>query len=125
MTEDYDRYNLWYVQPLRALEAMPGGQGGFIALATACFLYERYAIAILRTQDKKADKTGILEKLSSDFKVNNATAKAFWDVIRDGLLHQGMPMQMKHGKLLPKFAFHHSYPPMALENICNLGNLWR
>jgi len=122
MTEDYDRFRLWYVQPLRTLEAMPAGQGGFVALATACFLYERYAIAALQAQGKKADRPGILNQLGNDFSVDNATAKAFWDVIRDGLLHQGMPMQKKHGKLLPGFALHHSYPLMALENIN--GETW-
>lgn len=117
MTQDYDRFNIWYVEPLRALEKMPKGQGGFIALATACFLYERYAVVTLKAQGKKADRAGKIEQLSIDFKVDDATANAFWDIIRDGLLHQGMPMQKKQGKLLPKYAFHHSYPLMSLENI--------
>jgi hypothetical protein len=55
MPEDYDRFRLWYREPLDALEAMPSGQGGFIALATACFLYERYAVAVLNSQEEKAD----------------------------------------------------------------------
>jgi len=122
MTEDYDRFRMWYVEPLRALEEMPKGQGGFIALATACFLYERYAVAALRAQGKKADRSGKLSQLASDFDVDDATAKAFWDVIRDGLLHQGMPMQQKQNELLPRYAFHHLYPLMSLENIH--GEIW-
>jgi hypothetical protein len=122
MAEDYERFKLWYVEPLRALEEMPKGQGGFIALATSCFLYERYAITVLKAQGKKADKPGKISQLASDFDVDDATANAFWDVIRDGLLHQGMPMQQKQGKLLPRYAFHHLYPPMSLENIN--GELW-
>jgi hypothetical protein len=122
MTKDYDHFKMWYVEPLRALEAMPMGQGGFIALATACFLYERYAVAVLNAQGKKADRSGKLSQLVNDFNVDDATAKAFWDVIRDGLLHQGMPMQQKQGKILPRWAFHHSYPLVALENIN--GEIW-
>ena len=117
MTEDYDHFRMWYVEPLRALEVMPEGQGGFIALATACFLYERYAAAVLNSQGKKADRSGKLRQLVNDFNVNDATAKAFWNVIRDGLLHQGMPMQQKQGQILPKCAFHHLYPLITLENI--------
>lgn len=122
MSEDHDRFQLWYVEPLRVLEVLHSGQGGFVALATACFLYERYAIAALQALGKKADRPGILNQLENDFSVDNATAEAFWYVIRDGLLHQGMPMQKKHGKSLPMVALHHSYPLMALENIN--GETW-
>lgn len=122
MNEDYDNFRMWFVEPLCALKAMPTGQGGFIALATACFLYERYAVAALKSQGKKANRCGKISCLMNDFNVDNATAKAFWDVIRDGLLHQGMPMQQKLGEILPKWASHDSYPPMALENI--KGEKW-
>jgi hypothetical protein len=123
MTEDYDHYRIWYAEPLKALEEMPNGQGGFVALATACFLYERYAIASLNIQGRKADRLGKIQQIARDFDVDIETATAFWDVIRDGLLHQGMPMQKKQGRvLLPRYAFHHLYPPMVLENI--QGEKW-
>ena len=101
---------------------MPGGHGGFIALATACFLYERYATAVLSAQGKKADRAAKLIQLVSDFNVDQPTAEAFWDVIRDGLLDQGMPMQIKQGTALPRWAFSQDYPPLALENIG--GEMW-
>lgn len=113
MEEDCDRFKLWYVEPLRALEAMPSGQGGFVALATACFLYERYAAAVLRSQGRKADKAAKVGQLCKDFGVDQATAEAFWNIIRDGILHQGMPLQRKD---LPQWAFHHTYPVMALDS---------
>jgi len=113
MSEDYDRFKLWYLEPLHALEAMPSGQGGFVALATACFLYERYAVAILTFQDKKADRAGKVSQLGKDFNIDETTAEIFWKVIRDGLLHQGMPLQVKN---LPGWGFHHTYPAIALDN---------
>ena len=122
MTQDHDRFSLWYIEPLRTLESMPGGHGGFIALATACFLYERYATAILSVQGRKADRAAKLNQLVSDFGVDHATAEAFWDVIRDGLLHQGMPMQKRQGTALPRWAFSENYPPLALESIS--GEMW-
>jgi hypothetical protein len=122
MTRDYELFRKWYVEPLRALEAMPEGQGGFIALATACFLYERYAVAALKAQRKKANLIAKVNQLTNDFNVDEETAWAFWNVIRDGLLHQAMPMQQQHGKTVPRWAFHHSYPLMALEDIN--GEVW-
>lgn len=114
MSKDHDYFQLWYVEPLRALEKLPNGQGGFMALGTACFLYERYANAFLKSQHAKPDKQHILGQISSDFGVDPETARAFWDVIRDGILHQGMPLQKKN---LPAWGFHDSYPVMALDNV--------
>jgi hypothetical protein len=122
MSQDHDRFILWYVEPLRVLEQLHEGQGGFVALATACVLYERYAKAVLSSQGQKADRPGLLVQMEADFGVDRATSEAFWDVMRDGLLHQGMPLQKKQGTELPKWAFHHSYPLMALEII--RGEKW-
>ena len=54
MSKDYDYFRSWYYEPLKTLESMPSGQGGFVAVATACFLYERYAVALLKSQGKKS-----------------------------------------------------------------------
>lgn len=103
-------FSRWFVIPLRTLESIPNGDGGFIALATSCFLYERYAIARLKRSGKKANRLSLIKQLSDDFETNEDTAKAFWDVIRDGILHQGMPKQSNQGKTdLPGYIFHHSF----------------
>jgi hypothetical protein len=107
----------WYVEPLRVLENTPGGHGAFIALATACFLYERYASAVLGERGVKATREAKVAQLGHDFNVDHATAQAFWDVIRDGLLHQGMPLQRKNGASMPKWAFSGPYAPLLLQYI--------
>jgi len=112
MSNDYERFKLWYVQPLQALEKLPDGQGGFIALGTACFLYERYAIAFIKSRNLKPNKVQILKQVSIDINVDINTAEAFWNVIRDGILHQGMPLQKKK---LPPWGFHLTYPAMFLD----------
>jgi len=122
MSQDYDRFRIWYVEPLRALEQLPDGQGGFVALATSCFLYERYRSAVLSAQGKKANISAMINQLSRDFNVDYSVAEAFWDLIRNGLLHEGMPLQRTHGVPLPRWAFHHLYPVIALEK-CN-GENW-
>ena len=106
-----------YNSRLDIVKELPKGQGGFVALATACFLYERYAIAALQAQGKEADRPQLLRQLARDFGVDEPTANAFCQVVRNGILHQGMPLQKSHGEALPKWAFLHSYPLMALESI--------
>jgi hypothetical protein len=105
-------FHKWYVEPLRELERLPGGNGGFIALATSCFLYERYAVAVIKSAGKgKADDETKISQFEKDFGVDKETARFFWEVIRDGLLHQAMPKQRKYGKkTLPKWAFQHDFP---------------
>lgn len=106
-------FEKWYVTPLKVLESIPGGDGGFVALATSCFLYERYATAVFKNSPNptKADRDAKIRQFMIDFEVDEETAEAFWDVIRDGLLHSGMPKQGKHGKqVLPYWAFRHEFP---------------
>ena len=48
-------FKRWLAQPLEVLKELPDGDGGFIALATSCFLYERYATATIKAAGGKAD----------------------------------------------------------------------
>ncbi len=99
MTSDPQvRFYNWYVQPLRVLSEIPNGDGGFIALATSCFLYERYATAVLLATHGRAKTDDKIQQLANDFQIDLATATAFWRMIRDGLLHQGMPIINKQGE---------------------------
>lgn len=122
MATDYERFKIWYIEPLFILKDLPNAQGGFIALTTSCILYERYAKAVLIANGKKAGKLEMVGQLASDFGIDKKSANAFWEVIRDGLAHQGMPMQKKGGKSLPLYAFHDLYPTIALEEIS--GKQW-
>jgi hypothetical protein len=106
-------FDIWYVQPLRSLKSIPNGAGGFVALATSCFLYERYATAVIKNSPggKKATKEAKISQFAKDFGVDEQTAKFFWTVIRDGLLHGAMPRQREYGEqTLPTWAFRHDFP---------------
>lgn len=110
VTKSQELFNRWFISPLQKLESMPNGDGGFIALATSCFLYERYAKACIKRHGKKADRSSLIRQFANDFETNEDTAKAFWDVIRDGILHQGMPKQSDQEKKdLPGYIFHYSF----------------
>jgi len=99
-------FERWFVQSLTKLRELPNGDGGFVALATSCFLYERYAVAAIKKSGGKADKEGKIRQFMSDFEVDEVTARTFWAVIRNGILHQGMPKTNEHGESpLPNWAF--------------------
>ncbi len=110
-------FDRWYVQPLRSLQKMPNGDGGFIALAVSCFLYERYAISVIKTEapGEKANDGAIRKKFAADFGVDEKTAEIFWDVIRNGLLHGAMPKQQEHKEPTPAgWVFRDDFPPVEL-----------
>ncbi len=112
----------WFVAPLRWLQEIPNNDGSFIALATVLFLYERYVIAYLKSKGVKAMKKGIIQQVADDFEVDNKIATDFWDVMRNGILHQGMPKQMEQGeKKFPDWIFHHTKDthPIEIRDIDN------
>lgn len=92
-------FDRWYKKPLIELEKLPNGDGGFVVLATCCFLYERYAKSVLKSKNKKANYDNLIQQLCDDFCINDQTADAFWKVIRNGFLHQGMPVQQSQGEM--------------------------
>ena len=92
MPDARELFRRWYIAPLRRLEELPNGDGGFVVLATACFLYERYAKAFLKAAGDSGTTDNLIARLSADFGIPDDAARAFWNVIRDGFLHQGMPL---------------------------------
>lgn len=110
LSKSQELFTRWFVNPLITLESLPNGDGSFIALATSCFLYERYARACIKRSGKKGNRSSLIQQFSHDFGTNKKTAEAFWDIIRDGILHQGMPKQSNRGiNDSPGYIFHHSF----------------
>lgn len=91
----FDRY---FLQPINALKEIPNNDGALVALAISCFLYERYADAVLQVEGKTSDKKHTISQLAKDFQISKNLAATFWDVIRNGLLHKAMPKQLNRGK---------------------------
>lgn len=103
-------FERWYVRPLRDLEKLPDGDGGFVVLATCCFLYERYAKAYLQDSGEKASDENLIDQFARDFAIQRNAARAFWDVIRNGFLHQGMPKARARDRTsLPGWRTHHAF----------------
>ena len=110
-------FERWYVRPLRQLQQLPYGDGGFVALATSCFLYERLADA-LKKQGRikgKDRKPFLIDRLIIDFEVDRKTAEAFWFTMRDGLLHGAMPKKAtRHEAEIKPWALRFDFPAMQV-----------
>ena len=83
---DADKFKLWFDYPIKQLESIKGGHGGFCALMVALPLYERfYRYAVSKgAPDNRPEwvKNDLLLKTTDE-------AKMFWQVFRDGLCHTG------------------------------------
>ncbi|MBC8354545.1 MAG: hypothetical protein H8E66_21325 [Planctomycetes bacterium] len=111
-----DSFDRWYKAPLQHLESLPNGDGAFVALAVSCFLYERYCVAYLKSKKAKANDAAKRAQLEADFSVDTDTANAFWDVIRNGFLHQGMGLQKTNkSDPLPTWSVSQSFPRLQLD----------
>ena len=108
-------FNHWFVVPLQWLKAVPNNDGSFIALASALFLYERYIVAKLKASGEKATEPKKMQHIANDFGVETREARIFWNVMRDGVLHQGMPKVWEQGKKLPEWIFNHEKSDFAFE----------
>lgn len=107
-----EKFDGWYVKPIKLLkDGLPEGDGGFFALSAALFLCERYYRVKTNTHDK-FDST-------SNKKFKNAAAKdlglkeddfeAFWKVFRNGMQHQGVPIEKDHNGKKYKWRTHDDF----------------
>jgi hypothetical protein len=111
-----DYFDRWYKAPLMYIENLSNGDGAFVALAVSCFLYERYVVAFLKSTNSKADDAAKRNQFAIDFSIDSEAASAFWNVIRNGFLHQGMGLQQSNKNAqFPKWSVSHEYPMIALE----------
>ena len=120
-------FSRWYKVPLRIrgdYNIVPHGDGGWIALATSCFLFERYVSAKNKIDNGKSNinDEDIFAQLAADFGTDKNTAKKFWDSVRNGLLHKGMPKQMGG----PTWVIYDDMPPFKLNEGRNIIyiNVW-
>ena len=72
-----ESFNHWFVVPMQCLQTVPNNDGSFITLATALFLYERYAVIKLKQRGIKATEKNIHKQIAIDFGINERTAEDF------------------------------------------------
>lgn len=98
------RFRLWFVEPIEKLKELPDGAGGFIAFMVGLALYERLIVAKLKVDNYPMDDQTIQHAIADDLKLSDTQRRIFWDMLRNGLLHQAMPKVGKTGCI-----FHHTF----------------
>lgn len=111
-------FNVWFVKPIKSMNA----DGGFIAFMVALALYERLTIAKLKSRGESTDEESVKEKMAEDLGLSDHQRTVFWDMFRNGLLHQGMPKIGKTGYLfhsnfsaLPEFKDYNGTPVICID----------
>ncbi len=110
----------WFLEPLELIRKASSGDSFLIELLVACVLYERYAHA---KHGLSPNNKQFFKQLAKDFtlqddfeddgawEVKEDAAIKFWEMVRVGLAHQGMPLQKSRDrKNIPGWFMHDSYP---------------
>jgi hypothetical protein len=112
-----EKFQMWYFEPIEKLYDLPNGRGGFIAFIVGITLYERLIVARIKHERKGLSEEIIEEKdiksaMQKDLGLTSHELSIFWDLFRNGLLHQAMP---KKGKTAYKFNHTFSGYPKFLD----------
>ena len=81
------RFDFWFSEPMEALRKLPNGNGGFVALATALPLFERYHVALKTSNPARTTARSEEQQLAVDFGLTESDATKIWDWMRNGMLH--------------------------------------
>lgn len=85
-----ERFNGWFVKSIEKLKELPEGDGAFAAMMIALPLYERSIIAKLKLDGKPRGEEDIARAIGADLELNEGQRKVFWEMFRNGFMHQGM-----------------------------------
>ncbi|MFA5872703.1 MAG: hypothetical protein WC832_01940 [Anaerolineales bacterium] len=90
-----DKFERWYVHPLKVLLQIENGDGGFIAFGATLALYERYIRAKLKTKSIKGSPENFRKEASDDLGVKQYDFQIWWEIFRDGINHQASPKHVR------------------------------
>ena len=93
-------FHRWYIASIAKLKELPDGDGGFVAMAMAMPLYERF-VGVARGVPDDASVTlkDISAQLASDLateagcSIDQKDLETFWNIFRNGILHRAFPKQ--------------------------------
>jgi len=97
-------FERWFGRPVEKLRELPTGDGAFAALMIGIPLYERYIVAKLKLEGKPTSPDHVKLEMGTDLKLQDRGRIIFWDMFRNGFMHQGMA---RDGKI--KWMASHQY----------------
>jgi hypothetical protein len=111
-------FKAWFVKPMEKMDI----DGGFVAFMVALALYERLIVAKLVLEHGRADEDAQKQKKAEDLGLTDREQSIFWDLFRNGLLHEGMPLLGKTGFILdpdftdkPKLKYYEGKPVFCID----------
>jgi hypothetical protein len=117
MNEHLDNFKSWYIATLERL--YPHRDAGFAILMIAFPLLERY----LRKKVKLSPNDNLSDLFYAELALlfpvlsNNSTAKDFWQVYRNGLLHEvTLSQENRRGNEMPVGWVSHDKPMVSIED---------
>lgn len=121
MNEHFDNFNSWYIATLERL--YPNRDAGFAILMIAFPLLERYLRKKVKLLPIDNLSDSFFAELALLFPVlsNSSTAKNFWQVYRNGLLHAvTLSRQNRRGNGMQVGWVSHDNPMITIED----GTFW-
>lgn len=85
-----DLFERWFGNSIKQLQELPTGDGAFAALMISIPLYERFVIAKLKLDGKPTNETTMQAEIGSDLNLDDGQRRVFWEMFRNGFMHQGM-----------------------------------
>ncbi len=85
-----DLFERWFGNAIEKLRELPAGGGAFAALMISIPLYERFVIAKLKLAGKPTDEATVQAEIGSDLNLNDGQRRVFWEMFRNGFMHQAM-----------------------------------
>lgn len=85
-----ERFNAWFAAAIDKLRELPDGDGAFAALLIALPLYERGIIAKLKLGGHSTSEDDIRREIGLDLNLKESDRRIFWDMFRNGFMHQAM-----------------------------------
>jgi hypothetical protein len=116
-----EKFTRWYVEPFEAIKTVEGGGGAFVAMSIGLFLCERYFRSVTDTQDdSRREATAIFRNRAAFvLGVNPLFFKRFWNVVRNGIQHQGMIKTTPLGDRLYSWRLDGRYPALPAQLVVN------
>jgi hypothetical protein len=103
------KFDNWFVRPLKILALLKDGDGAFIAFGTSLALYERFIRARLKGKKLKGTSENFREEATTDLGINKEDFKIWWEIFRDGINHQASPKKVEHNGIAYGWHFSHKF----------------
>ena len=88
-------FERWFGRSIEKLAELPNGDGAFAALMIALPLYDCFIHAKLKLEGRPTTDAIVQNEMGADLGLTDYQRQVFWDVFRNGFMHQEWPKKAK------------------------------